>query len=198
MSRFIETIQVSRGILKNLELHQERLERTRYESMGLKKHPRLDQVIEVPGGLEQGLFKCRVTYWKEIELIEYEPHRAFKVSSLKLVHSDSIDYGYKYEDRSRLQELFERREGQDDILVVKNNCITDSFFANVLFWDGSNWLTPDTPLLPGTMRSSLLRKGIITEFRITTEDLYRYQKVKLINAMNDLQSGPEISLDSIH
>jgi 4-amino-4-deoxychorismate lyase len=197
MSRFIESIQVSRGVLNNLELHQERLERTRYETLGLKKHPRLEQVIEVPGGLEQGLFKCRVTYGKDIELIEYEPYRAFKVSSLKLVHSDSIDYAYKYADRSRLQELFEQREDKDDILVVKDKCITDSFYANVLFWDGSSWLTPDTPLLPGTMRRSLLRRGIITECRITLEDLNRYQKVKLINAMNDLQSAPEISLDSI-
>jgi 4-amino-4-deoxychorismate lyase len=198
MSRFIETIQVNQGELKNLEFHQERFERTRLESLGLKKHPQLDQVISLPPGLELGLLKCRVTYHREIELIEFEPHQKHEVHSLKLVHSDSIEYGYKYADRSHLKELFEQREDCDDILVVKNNCISDSFYANVLFWDGKHWLTPDTPLLPGTMRASLLRSGIIRVSRITPADLAGFKKIKLINAMNDFQGAPEIPIDSIH
>ena len=198
MSRFIETIQVNRGELRNLEYHQERFERTRLEVLGLKKHPQLDQVIRLPQGLEHGRFKCRVSYRKEIELIEYEAHQDRKLHSLKLVHSDSIDYRYKYADRTYLEKLFAQREGCDDILVVKDNCITDSFYANVLFWDGKTWLTPDTPLLPGTMRASLLHRGIISECRITPADLAGYEKIKLINALNDLHSAPEIPIDSIH
>lgn len=198
MSRYIETIQVLQGELKNLEFHQERFERTRLETMGLKKHPILENEISLPRGLEQGLFKCRVSYRKDIELIEYESHRIHKVHSLKLVRSDTIDYGYKYADRRNLDELFNQREGSDDILVVKKGCISDSYYANVLLWDGNSWVTPDTPLLPGTMRASLLRKGVIKEDRINEADLARYQKIKLINAMNDLQHAPEIPIDSIH
>jgi len=198
MSRYIETIQVFQGELKNLEFHQERFERTRLEALGLKKHPKLEDAISLPHGLEQGLFKCRVTYRKDIELIEYESHRVQKVHSLKLVHSDTIDYGYKYADRRNLEELFRQREGCDDILVVKKGCLTDSYYANVLLWDGNSWVTPDTPLLPGTMRAYLLREGIINEGRITQADLAGYQKIKLINAMNDLKHGPEIPIDSIH
>jgi len=58
-------------------------------------------------------------------------------------------------------------------------------------------VTPDTPLLPGTMRASLLAKGLIRESRITPENLHSYQKLKLINAMNDLKHAPEIPIESI-
>ena len=198
MSLFIETIQVFQGNLLNLAYHQERFERTRVEALGLKHHPRLSEVILVPKRLEQGVFKCRVSYHKEISLVEYEPYQANKVHSLKIVYSDSIDYGFKYADRSELEELFRQRAEYDDILIVKQGCITDSFYANVVFWDGREWITPDTPLLAGTMRSSLLREGIIGERRITRSDLAGYQKLKLINAMNDLQNAPEIPIESIH
>ncbi len=198
MSRFIETIQLFNGELKNLEFHQERFERTRLEAMGLKSHPLLADVIEVPGGLDQGLLKCRVSYEREIELIEYEPQIKHRVHSLQLVYSDTIEYGFKYADRTELETLFGQRGECDDILIVKNNFITDSYYANVVFWNGESWITPDTPLLPGTMRASLLRKGEIMEGTITPGDLDKYQKVKLINAMSDLQHASKIPIDSIH
>jgi 4-amino-4-deoxychorismate lyase len=197
MSRFIETIKLFQGSLKNLEFHQERFEHTRSRALGLKKHPLLEELIQVPGGLEQGLFKCRVTYEKEIVLVEYEPYKPKRVQSLKLVYSDSIDYGFKYADRNDLQALYNERGDCDDILVVKNGCIGDSFYANVVFWDGISWISPDTPLLPGTMRASLLEKGLILESRIRPADLNSYQKLKLINAMNDLEHAPEIGIESI-
>ena len=115
-----------------------------------------------------------------------------------MVYSDTIDYGFKYRDRGELEKLFHQREACDDILVVKKGCVSDSFYANVVFWDGLAWVTPDTPLLPGTMRASLLAKGLIRESRITPENLHSYQKLKLINAMNDLKNAPEIPIESIH
>ncbi len=198
MSLFIETIQILHGELNNLVFHQERFERTRLQALRLKKHPLLSEVIQVPTGLEQGIMKCRVIYDKDIVLIEYEPYQEREVHSLKMVCSDSIDYGFKYANRSELEELFRQREDCDDILVIKNGCVSDSFYANVVFWDGEGWITPDTPLLPGTMRASLLRKKLIRECRIRPEDLAGYQKMKLINAMNDLQNAPEIPMKSIH
>ena len=198
MSQFIETIQVLHGELQNLVFHQERFENTRVNALGLNRHPQLAELIQVPEGLEQIVLKCRVIYEKEIVRIEYEPYQAHIVHSLKMVYSDSIEYGFKYADRSELEELFRQREDCDDILLVKQGCITDSFFANLVFWDGREWITPDTPLLPGTMRSSLLHQGFIREDRITKTDMAGYQKLKLINAMNDLQNAPEISIESIH
>jgi 4-amino-4-deoxychorismate lyase len=198
MSRFIETIQLLNGKLRNLEFHQERFERTRKEVLGLKKHPLLQEVIRIPDGLESGLLKCRLTYHKEVELIEFEPQLVHEVRTLKLVYADSIDYGYKYADRSELEVLFRQRKQCDDIVVVKNGCLSDSFYANVVLWNGKHWETPDTPLLQGTMRASLLRNGSIRECRITPEDLSAYRALKLINAMNNLERAHEISIDSIY
>lgn len=197
MSPYFESIQLLNGELQNLEFHQERFERTRSETMGLNLHPRLCDSIMIPEGLDQSLLKCRVVYAQEILRIEYEPHTVREVRSLKLVYSDLIEYGFKYADRSELEILFNQRGDCDDILVVKNGCITDSLYANVVLWDGAVWSTPDTPLLPGTMRASLLEKGLIMKRRITPKDLVRYQKLKLINAMNDLHQATEIPIDSI-
>jgi 4-amino-4-deoxychorismate lyase len=198
MSRFIETIQLLNGELRNLEFHQERFERTRSLLLGLRKHPLLAELIQLPDGLEKGLLKCRVIYEKVILRIEYEPQQLREVHSLQLVYSDSIEYGFKYEDRSKLDTLFLQRGSCDDILVVKKTFITDSFYANVIFWDGEVWITPHTPLLPGTMRASLLSRGLIREGSISPDDLHRFQKLKLINAMNDLNQAPEIPIESIY
>lgn len=195
---FIETIQLCQGVLLNMEFHQERFERTRREVLGLQNHPRLAELISIPAGLDKGQLKCRVSYGKVVDLIEYEREVMRKVKTLKLVHSDAIDYAYKYADRSNLQDLFQQREDCDDILVVKKNCISDSFCANAIFWDGAHWVTPDTPLLAGTMRAFLLNRGLIREERISPDDLHRFHKLKLINAMNGLDQAPELSIESIH
>ena len=39
-----------------------------------------------------------------------------------------------------LDDLFEQRGSCDDILIVKQSCITDSYFANVVLGDGVSWL----------------------------------------------------------
>lgn len=197
MSLYIETIKLQDGKLNNLGYHQQRFEKTRSRELGRRRHPDLRQVIQVPDGLDRGLLKCRVVYGKEIERIEFEPHGKRKVNSLKLVVSDTLSYGYKYFDRSSLDLLLNLKGTCDDILIVKQGCITDSYAANVVFWDGYSWYTPDTPLLPGTMRAALIDQGVIRQIRVTPDDLPKYQMVRLINALNTLQEGPEISVEAI-
>jgi 4-amino-4-deoxychorismate lyase len=197
MSPYIETIKLMNGVLENLSWHQIRFERTRRETLGLRKHPALEQVITIPGGLERGLYKCRVVYGKTIERIEFEPHEKRVVNSLKLVVSETISYGYKFASRSDLDTLYQMRGDCDDILIVKNGCLTDSYYANVVLWDGARWTTPDTPLLPGTMRASLLANGLITEKHILAEHLDQYEKARLINAMNHLRESPDIPVENI-
>ena len=197
MSQYIETIKLLNGVLENLSYHQARFEHTRRETLRLKNHPLLEQIIQVPGGLDRGLFKCRVIYGREVELIEFEPREKRVVSTLKLVVSETVSYGYKYADRSELDNLYQLRGSCDDILIVKNRCITDSYYANVALWDGSHWHTPDTPLLPGTMRASLLAAGSLKEGHIKVEDLEHYEKIRLINAMNDIHEAADIPIDRI-
>lgn len=197
MSPYIETIRLQDGELRNLPYHQERFERTRSKELGLKTHPLLHQVIRVPDGMDKGLLKCRVVYEKEIERCEFKIHARLSVRSLQLVYSDSITYPYKLANRSELDALYHLKGACDDILIVKEGCITDSYYANPAFWDGRNWFTSDTPLLPGTMRASLIDAGMLKVTGISPADLGKYQQVRLINAMNDLNEGPKISMDQV-
>ena len=198
MSRFIESMALREGKLKLLEYHQERFERTRREIFGLRKHPMLEELIEIPAGLEKGSYKCRVRYGRKIELIELEPYRQREIHSLKLIQADTIDYPYKYADRSRLEELFRQRGPCDDILMFQNDLLTDSYIANTVFRSNNAWFTPLKPLLPGTMRSYLLKSGQITEASIHTHDLEEFDAIRLINALNPLAEAPEIPMESVH
>ncbi len=197
MSLFIETIRLVNGEIMNLSYHQQRLNQAREQVLGLSDHPLLEKVINIPCGLDQGLFKCRVLYGEKVDLIEYEPYQKMEVHTLKLLASESISYDHKYRDRTALTELFSQRGDCDDILVIKAGCVTDSYVANVVFWDGEGWFTPDTPLLAGTMRASLLDKGILKEVRIMQKDLAHFRKLRLINALNDLSGGTDIPMEAI-
>jgi 4-amino-4-deoxychorismate lyase len=197
MSLYIETIRLEDGELKNLRLHQERFEKTRYEKLCIRKHPRLEEIIRIPGGHEKGIYKCRLIYGKDIQSFEFIPYERKKIHCLKVVISNTITYHYKSTDRRELETLFRLREGCDDILIIRSGYITDSYYANVVFWDGENWFTPNEPLLPGTMRACLLERGIVRERKIGLRDIRAFQKLRLINAMSDLHEAPEIPVGKL-
>ena len=197
MCQFLETIKCKDGVLFNLRFHQDRLNLVRKENFGITDEIILEETIKIPDKCHAGLFRCRITYSGNIENIEFLPHHYRQIKSLKLVEDNQIDYRYKFADRQHLERLFERRDDCDDILIVKNGCITDSFTANVIFSDGSRWWTPDTPLLAGTMRAKLLAEGKISACRITADDLDKYLFAGLINAMQDTDDMPVIPVESI-
>ncbi len=152
----------------------------------------LENLIEIPNGLNDEVYKCRVIYSKEIESVEFEKYIPPKISSLKVVESNFIDYSFKFNDRTQLNDLFQRREDCDDILIVKNGFITDTSYANIVFWDGQNWLTPSTPILAGTARARLLHENKIKKAEVNVADLLRYEKARIINALNDLDDSQDI------
>jgi 4-amino-4-deoxychorismate lyase len=153
----------------------------------------LFSLMDVPSS---GLFKARIIYDIEIRKVEFVPYIMRPVQSLKLIHDNSILYNYKFLDRSNLDNLFAQRDKADDILIVQNGLITDSWYANIIFKKAGRWFTPDTYLLNGTMRQSLLDAGLIEEIRIEVSDLKQYQSARLINSMLGM-NGPEIPIDSI-
>lgn len=196
MSRYIETISLLDGSFERLDFHQERFERTRRELLGLSRHPLLVRVL-AERELPEGHCKCRILYREEVEKIEFAPHRAPLIASLKLVLDDQVEYPFKAEDRSRLSELYAMREDCDDILIIRRGLVTDSYFANVIFRRGNSWFTPDNPLLAGTMRASLLQQGLIKERAIRVEDVPDYEAVSLINALNPPGAIAEIPVEKI-
>lgn len=197
MSRYIETIKLTGGTLLNLEYHQQRFERTRRDRLALVRHPRLEDLIRIPDSLVEGDYKCRVIYGSELERIEYTPALPRKIRSLRVVYSETIEYGYKSTDRELLDYLHQMRGTCDDVLIVKNGLITDSHSANIVLWDGQRWLTPDTPLLEGTMRASLLAAGRIHLCRIYLNELQRFHGIRLINALSGLEDSDSIPVEAV-
>lgn len=195
--RLLETIKCKDGKLYNLEFHQARFDKARDEKIACKNKIKLAEEIRIPEKFQEGLYRCRVVFSEKIEKIEFLPHLYKAIKSLKLVEDETIDYAYKYADRQKLQELYERRGECDDVLIVKNGCISDSYTANPLFFDGKNWYTPDTPLLAGTQRELLISEGKISVCRITPTDLSKYEKVGLINALQNMDDMPVITVENI-
>jgi len=197
MYQLLETIKCNNGKLFNMEFHQARFEKAFKEYFKMSTKINLFECIEIPEFAKSGLFRCRVTYSEQIEKIEFIPHQYREIKSLKLLEDNEIDYHFKYAERERLQQLFGNHGDCDDIIIVKNGCVTDSFAANLVFFDGKKWWTPDTPLLAGTQRKKLLTEGQIFERRITTSDISKYSKVGLINALNDFDEMPVIDIANI-
>jgi 4-amino-4-deoxychorismate lyase len=197
MSLLFETIRIQDGVLQNIEYHNIRLNHSRKSLYKSPDEIDLEQVIKIPATCKTGLFKCRVVYSKEVKNIEFEPYLPHTVKSLRLIEDNQISYNYKYTNRGSLNTLLTKRERFDEILIIKKLLITDTSYSNIVFFDGSQWVTPSTPLLHGTMRNFLLERKLIVEMPIKVADLKSFQKARLINAMNPLETGKDIKIEKI-
>lgn len=182
MCRLFETIKIIDGEPRNLSLHDERMNRARRELFGRNDLLKLSDYISVPDSDKKGITRCRVIYAISIHSVEFSPYSPANIKTLKIVDAGSMVYNHKYLDRGQLTALIDKRAA-DDILLIRNGCVTDVSYANIVFTDGERWVTPGTPLLHGTMREFLLRKGVIQTDRITMNDLSLYTHFRLINAM---------------
>lgn len=197
MCQLLESLKLKDGRLQNPEFHQNRMNRSLKELYPEAEVINLATLISIPENCKSGLFKVRVLYRSSVEKVEIEPYQFRTIESLQVVHHESIDYHLKYSDRQILQELFSQRGNCDDIIIVKDGFVGDSFAANLLFFDGNIWFTPSTPLLKGTKRQFLLQQGIILEREIKVEDIAGFQKVGLINALVDFDEMPVVPIERI-
>jgi 4-amino-4-deoxychorismate lyase len=184
MCQLFETIKIIGGEPRNLSLHDERMNRSRRQLFGNTDLLKLSDYITVPDDDKDKdrITRCRVIYAISVDSVEFLTYVPANIKTLKVVDAGTLVYDFKYLDRSRLTALIDKKAA-DDILIIRNGCVTDVSFANIVFTDGEGWVTPDTPLLHGTMRESLLRKGVIRMDRITIDDLSLFTHFKLINAM---------------
>ncbi|MBI1767660.1 MAG: aminotransferase class IV [Bacteroidetes bacterium] len=196
MYRFIESIRLEDGKLGNLNYHQMRVDRAMNEFY--KESPKIDlkYLLSSCPFPSIGLHKVRLVYDREVQSVQISQYSSREIIKLKLVQQDSISYLHKFEDRAELDKLFTQQEDCDDIIIVKNNNITDASFANLVFKKEGTWFTPSTYLLNGTMRQQLLDQKIIFEEEILVTDLSKFEKVKLINSML-LFNAPEIDVSQI-
>jgi len=198
MYQFIETICFEQGCFQRMELHNLRLNRTRAHFFGKQQDINLELILKVPDQLINETVKCTVTYGIDVLNIEFVKYTIRPIRSLRLVTDNTLDYAFKYADRSKLNALLNQKMDCDDILIVKNGLITDISYANAIFGHGNVWYSQQNPLLFGTRLESYIRQGKITPALLRPQDLSLFSEVRLINAMISIENSPVIPIDAIH
>ena len=184
MSQFIESIKVEDRKIFLLDHHQKRVDAT-FAHFGKEGSINLSEIFRNLDHDEDGLYKLRISYDLNKNFrTQLIPYAISEINNFQLVVNNVYDYSFKFEDRKELEKMLQQaRSGE--IIIVKNNHITDTSFSNILFKKGKEWFTPSTYLLNGVQRQHLLQKNKIKEAEITMQNVSEYSHFQLINAMND-------------
>ena len=196
MSQFFESIRVVNGRIMNLKEHQIRVNLSLGNS--LIQLNTFIKSIEIP---QKGVYKLRIQYNSKSNNITGHSITKYKenpIYSLRRINVNFLNYQFKYEDREELNKLYNKRKSYDDILIINNNKVTDTWYCNIAFYNGQEWHTPQDCLLKGTMRSKLIKKGIIKEVEIHSSNIHSYKKARLFNAMIPWSKKKEISINNIY
>ncbi len=158
---------------------------------------KLAHILEELDLPESGVYKLRLLYRAGLEQHTIEPYTINSVTSLQIVEADDLRYGRKYADRSDIESLFRRRKECDDILIIQQNHVTDSSYANLALHDGSRWYTPAWPLLRGTRRAELIASKVLHPSVIRLRDLPHFEKIRLVNSMMVWEEAPTICMSAV-
>ena len=185
--KYFETIKCDDYEIYNLDYHNKRIANT----IGLNIN--LQEYI-YPESSE--LLRCKVIYNKdEILEVQYFAYKKRDINSFKFVFDDEIDYSKKYLNRNTLDKLYEEKDDCDEVIIVKNNIVTDTSIANIaIFYDGV-WITSKNCLLEGTCRAKLIEKKEIFEKDISLDMLKNASKIALLNAMIDFYEIKDFKIE---
>ena len=184
MSRFIESIKIEDQKAFLLDLHQKRVNQT-FAHFGKEGSIDLAKIFKNLEHDEDGLYKLRIVYDLDKKFTtQLIPYAIPEIENFQLVENNSYDYSFKFEDRKEFERM-KAKAKTEEIIVVKNNHITDTSYTNILFLKGKEWFTPTTYLLNGVMRQHLLHEKKIKDTEITLQNIKEFSHFQLINAMND-------------
>ena len=184
MSQFIESIKIEDQEVFLLELHQKRVNAT-FAHFGMENSIDLAKIIKDLKIDEDGFFKLRIVYdLNRNYKTQLIPYAVAEIDSFQLVENNTYDYAFKFEDRKEFERM-KTKAKTEEIIIVKNNCITDTSYTNLLFLKDEKWYTPSTYSLNGVMRQHLLATSKIKETEITLQNIKEFTHFQLINSMND-------------
>ncbi|PQA90094.1 aminodeoxychorismate lyase [Chryseobacterium shigense] len=197
MSQFIESIKVEDQDIFLLELHQKRVNQT-FAHFGKEGSIDLGKIFKNLEHDEDGLFKLRLSYDLDKRIrTQMIPYAIPEIQSFQLVENNSFDYSFKFEDRKELEKM-KMKSKAEEIIIIKNNHITDTSFSNILFLKGKDWFTPTTYLLNGVQRQNLLKHKKIKETEVTLQNIKQFSHFQLINALNDFDDMFIYPIDKIN
>ena len=166
-------------MIYNLSYHKDRFDNSRRVLFGIDDVLELSKYIDAP---LVGLYRCRILYDSEIKSVEYIPYTPKEINSLYIVSSD-VDYEFKYANRDEFNRILLACGEADEVIIEKDGYLTDTTISNIAFYDGEVWVTPQNPLLKGTMRAKLIEEGFLSTKNIQKDNLSQYSHLALINAM---------------
>ena len=195
---FIETLRIQDGQPRHLDYHAERM-RSTAQHFGFTA-PTLPHDIEarLPDDLHSGTVRCRVLYDHTLREITFTPYRKRRIERLIAVDAGAMDYAFKYADRSPLARPQIPLAETDELLFIRDGCVTDTSYTNLILRRGDELVTPDTFLLDGTCRRRLLRTGRVRTARVRLSDLPAYDELLLVNAMMPLDEAIRLPISALH
>lgn len=193
MFQFIESIRIKDGNIEHLDYHQSRVNRTLL-NFGKPLFFQLSEIIDADALNASRVVKCRVKYdLQQVLDITYSAYAVKKIRTVSLVELEGRKYDFKYADRDWISDLL-LKSGTDEIIMTEQGIVKDASYANLAFYDGERWYTPEIPLLEGTQRAFLLEANKIQVAEIRTSNLHQYPMVKFINAMMTWEESPTIPM----
>ncbi|CAA7196443.1 MULTISPECIES: aminotransferase class IV [Chryseobacterium] len=184
MYQFIESIKVEDQEVFLLEFHQKRVNQT-FSHFGKEDSIDLAKIYKSLKHKEDGLFKLRIAYDLDKKIrTQMIPYAIPEILDFQLIENNTFDYSFKFEDRKELEKMKTKAKAEE-IIIVKNNHITDTSFSNLLFRKGKDWYTPKSYLLNGIQRQNLLKRKEIKEIEITLQNIMEFSHFQIINALND-------------
>ena len=183
MSQFFESIRINDGIAENLNFHQARVHKTLNAFDASHNSIELTTIVQELVLPTLGLFKLRISYDLNGNYeAKCNPYQYKQINHFALVDIKGQSYDYKYENRDWINEAL-AQSGKDEIMMHEDGLIKDCSYTNIVFFDGANWYTPESPLLEGTQRAKLIQEGIIISKALYVDDIPNFIKFKCINAM---------------
>ena len=193
MYPLFETIRYKNGVAENLSLHQQRVDYTLMQlgantNIVLSDHIKLQHVKP---NLDDKVYKCRLRYNLIGHVgIAFEPYEIKNIQTISIQDMGDHVYPFKYADRTWINKIL-ANAGTDEVILSHKGFIKDASYANLVFFDGAKWVTPEQPLFMGTKRAGLLQKGIITDSGVEGKLIWSESKKVIMDA----PKGSDIAKD---
>ncbi|MFX4234391.1 aminotransferase class IV family protein [Aliarcobacter butzleri] len=173
--KYFETIKCEDFEVFNLDYHQKRVANTIGLNINLQ---------EYINPISEELLRCKLIYDENgVVDVLYFPYKKREIKSFKIIFDNEIEYSKKYLNRAKLDELYEKKDDCDEVIIIKDGIVTDTTIANIAIFYENSWITSKNCLLGGTTRARLLEEKKLFEKDITLDMLKNASKVALMNAM---------------